>query len=47
MGRKKKTCPAREKKKIPTHRRREKSTHMGPQLFRGEGEVTVKRRVSF
>ena len=24
-----------------------KSTHLGPQLFRGEGEATLKRRVSF
>ena len=43
MGReKKKTFPARVKKKkkkktLPTHRRRGKSTHLGPQLFRGEG----------
>ena len=35
-----------EKKNLPTHRRRGKSTHLGPQLFRGEGEVT-ERRVSF
>ena len=47
MGRKKeKTCPAGVKKKTYPHIvERGKSTHLGPQLFRGEG--TLKRRVSF
>ena len=36
-----------KKKNLPTHRRRGKSTHLGPQLFQGEGEATLKRRVSF
>ena len=37
MGRKKKTCPARVKKKTYPHiEEGEKSTHLEPQLFRGE-----------
>ena len=45
---KKKTYPARVKKKTYPHiEEGEKSTHLGPQLFRGEGKATLKRRVSF
>ena len=36
-----------KKKTYPHIEEGEKSTHQGPQLFRGEGEATLKRRVSY
>ena len=47
MGRKKNLPCSEEKKTYPHIEEGEKSTHLGPQLFRGEGEATLKRRLSF